>query len=45
LLKEKTAQAKGWWQKSLAEAETLGMPYELRLTHLEVGQRLGEREH
>jgi len=44
-LKANTAQAQSWWAKSLAEAETLGMPYELGPTHLEMGQRLGERTH
>ncbi len=44
-LKRNSAQAQRWWQKSLAEAEALGMPYELGLTHLEIGQRLGERAH
>ncbi len=44
-LKGNAAQAQRWWQKSLAEAETLGMPYESGLTHLEIGQRLGERAH
>jgi class 3 adenylate cyclase/tetratricopeptide (TPR) repeat protein len=41
-LKGNTVQAQRWWQKSLAEAEALGMRYELGLTHLEIGQRLGE---
>ncbi len=40
-----TAQAQRWWQASLTEAARLGMPYELGLTHLEIGQRLGERAH
>lgn len=44
-MKGNAAQARHWWGKSLAEAETLGMPYELGLTHLEIGQRLGERAH
>ena len=44
-LKANTAQAQSWWAKSLAEAETLGMPYELGLTHLEIGQRLVDRAH
>ena len=41
-LKGNTVQAQRWWQKSLAEAEALGMRYELGLTQLEIGQRLGE---
>ena len=44
-LKGNAAQARRWWQKSLVEAETLGMPYELGLTRLEIGQRLGEHPH
>jgi len=44
-LKGNPAQAQGWWHQSLAEAETLGMRYELGLTHLEIGQRLGEGAH
>ncbi len=39
-----TAQARRWWYQSLAEAERLGMRYELGLTHLEIGRRLGESE-
>jgi class 3 adenylate cyclase/tetratricopeptide (TPR) repeat protein len=42
-LRGNTAQARRWWQKSLAEADKLGMPYELGLTHLEIGQRLDKR--
>jgi len=41
-LQGKAEQAQRWWQKCLSEAETLGSPYELGLTHLEIGQRLGE---
>jgi class 3 adenylate cyclase/tetratricopeptide (TPR) repeat protein len=41
-LKGNVARAQRWWDKSLAEAETLGMPYELALTHREIGGRLGE---
>ena len=44
-LKGNPAQAQRGWQMSLAEAETLGMRYELGLTHREIGQRLGERAH
>jgi class 3 adenylate cyclase/tetratricopeptide (TPR) repeat protein len=45
LLQGNAARAQRWWQKSLAEAERLGMPYESGLTHLEIGRRLGERDH
>jgi len=34
-----------WWQRSLASAQELEERYELGLTHLEMGQRLGERAH
>jgi tetratricopeptide (TPR) repeat protein len=44
-LQGKAKQAHRWWGKSLVEAKTLGMTYELGLTHLEIGQRLGERAH
>jgi tetratricopeptide (TPR) repeat protein len=37
------AVAHKWWQRSLVEAEELGMRYELGRTHLEMGQRLGDR--
>jgi class 3 adenylate cyclase/tetratricopeptide (TPR) repeat protein len=37
--------AQKWWQKSLAEAERMGMRYDVGMTHLEIGQRLGERAH
>ncbi|MGE5221071.1 MAG: ATP-binding protein [Omnitrophica WOR_2 bacterium] len=38
-------QAKRWWDQSLAEAEALRTPYELGLTHLEISQRLSDRDH
>jgi hypothetical protein len=41
-LKGSASQARYWWGRSLAEAEALGMPHELGLTHLEIGRRLGE---
>jgi hypothetical protein len=34
-----------WWQKSLKAAEEMGMRYELGMTHLEIGQRLKDRNH
>ena len=43
-LRGKPAAARQWWNKSLAEAERLGMRYEAGRTHLEIGQRLGERQ-
>lgn len=44
-LRGNTARARRWWRRSLAEAEALQMPYEVGLTHLEMGQRLGEAAH
>ena len=44
-LRGKPGHAEKWWQRSLAAAEELGMPYELGRTHLEMGQRLGDRAH
>lgn len=44
-LRGKPAIAQRWWQKSLAQAERMGMRYDEGLTYLEIGQRLGERRH
>jgi tetratricopeptide (TPR) repeat protein len=44
-LKGKPAIAQQRWRRSLAEAEQMGMRYDLGLLHLEMGQRLGERKH
>ena len=41
----KPAAARKWWQKSLAEAERMSMKYDIGMIHLEMGRRLGEREH
>jgi tetratricopeptide (TPR) repeat protein len=41
----KPAAAQKWWQRSLALAEEMGQRYDLGVTHLEMGQRLGERAH
>ncbi len=43
-LRGKPAAAK-WWQRSLALAKEMGQRYDLGMTHLEMGQRLGERAH
>jgi class 3 adenylate cyclase/tetratricopeptide (TPR) repeat protein len=40
-LASKTARARRLWQKSLAAAEQLAMPYERGLAHYEIGRRLG----
>jgi tetratricopeptide (TPR) repeat protein len=39
----KSAAAQNWWQKSLAEAERMGLRYDLGINHLEMGQQLGAR--
>jgi tetratricopeptide (TPR) repeat protein len=44
-LRGKPATAKKWWQRSLTLAGEMGQRYDLGLTHLEMGQRLGERAH
>ena len=44
-LRGKPGSAQKWWQRSLTLAEEMGMRYDEGLTHLEMGQRLGERAH
>jgi hypothetical protein len=44
-LKGRTGRAQKWWQHSLDTAERIGLRYDLGLTHLEMGQRLGDRAH
>ncbi len=44
-LRGKHAAAQKWWQKSLTEAERMGLQYDVGMVHLEMGQRLGERAH
>ncbi|HJR79529.1 MAG TPA: adenylate/guanylate cyclase domain-containing protein [Anaerolineales bacterium] len=44
-LSDRHAAAQKWWQKSLAEAERMGLGYDVGMTHMEMGMRLGEREH
>jgi class 3 adenylate cyclase/tetratricopeptide (TPR) repeat protein len=44
-LRGKTDKARKYWHSSLAEAETLGMSYDLGMTHLELGYRFGDLEH
>jgi hypothetical protein len=44
-LNSKPESAQKWWQRSLALAQELEERYVLGLTHLEMGQRLGERAH
>ena len=41
----KRAAAQQWWLRSLAEAERMGLGYDVAMTHFEMGQRLGERTH
>jgi class 3 adenylate cyclase/tetratricopeptide (TPR) repeat protein len=44
-LRGKREAAREWWNKSLAEAERMSMRYDQGMTHLEIGQQLGERVH
>jgi hypothetical protein len=44
-LRGRRSAAQRWWQRSLALAEKLGARYELGMTHLEIGERLGDRAH
>ena len=40
----KMADAQKCWHQSLSEAEKLEMRYEAGMTHLEIGERLGEQD-
>ena len=44
-LRGKPSVAQKWWQKSLAEAERIGLKYDIGMIHLEIGKRLGDRVH
>jgi tetratricopeptide (TPR) repeat protein len=44
-LRGKPAAAPKWWQRSLLLAEEMGQRYDMGVTHLEMGRRLGERAH
>jgi tetratricopeptide (TPR) repeat protein len=44
-LSGKPANARRWWQRSLAAAERLDLRYDEGMIHLEMGQRLGEPAH
>lgn len=44
-LRGSPAAAKKWWQRSLGEAERMGLRYDIGMIHLEMGKRLGERAH
>jgi tetratricopeptide (TPR) repeat protein len=44
-LRGKTDKARRYWHSSLAEAESLGMSYNLAMAHFELGYRFGDREH
>jgi tetratricopeptide (TPR) repeat protein len=44
-LRHKTFSARKRWERSLELAEEMGMRYELGMTHLEMGQRLKDRDH
>jgi tetratricopeptide (TPR) repeat protein len=41
----KPAAAQKWWQRSLVEAERMGLQYDVGMIHLEMGQRLDSRNH
>jgi class 3 adenylate cyclase/tetratricopeptide (TPR) repeat protein len=42
-LSGKPAAARKWWQRSLAEAERMGLRYEVGMIQIEMGMRLRER--
>ena len=44
-LRDRPAAAQKWWRRSLALAEEMGQRYDLAITYLEMGQRLGDRVH
>jgi tetratricopeptide (TPR) repeat protein len=44
-LRDRPAAGSRWWERSLALAEELGQPYQLGMTHLEMGRRMGDRRH
>jgi len=44
-LRGKPEAARRWWEKSLAVAKKLGARYEAGATHLDLGQRFGDRAH
>jgi len=44
-LRDKPKAARKWWQRSLDLADAMEQCYDLGLTHLEIGQRLGDRAH
>ena len=44
-LRGKQAEAQNVWQRALAKAGEFGDPYQQGMLHLEIGRRLGERDH
>ncbi len=44
-LRSKSEEARAAWEQSLAVASELEQHYELGLTHLEIGRRLGKKSH
>jgi class 3 adenylate cyclase/tetratricopeptide (TPR) repeat protein len=44
-IRGKPASARQWWAKSIKTAEEMGARYDLGMTHLEMGRRLGDDEH
>ena len=44
-LHRRERRARTWWERSQAVGEKLGTRFELGVTHLEMGKRLGDRAH
>jgi tetratricopeptide (TPR) repeat protein len=44
-LEGRRRSAEQWWARSLHAAEEMGARYDIGLTHLEIGQRMGSAEH
>ena len=44
-MRGKAGPARKWWHRSIGLAEKLGARYEMGLTHLEAGRRLGDTVH
>ena len=44
-LRGREKKAQDWWARALAQAEATGMRYEEGVIHLEIGRRMGDRNH
>jgi phage terminase large subunit-like protein len=44
-LRGKRSAAMRWWDKALEESRRLKDPYMEGMVHLEIGRRMGDREH